>query len=142
MWFYVLFLSERKPLPESGSKIWDLLRIVWVIVSCYISIQLIRLYIFIGWSGVLSLHHQVLLQRSSRSTASLWHHKVSVCVSQRSKHCRDILQFLFSITNVTGNSITNDLLNDLLLVIKSFMIVYERYYGYRIIASIYWQETQ
>lgn len=31
-----------------------------------------------GWSGVVPVHHQVLLQRSGRSTPSLWHHKVTI----------------------------------------------------------------
>lgn len=34
-----------------------------------------------GWSGVVPVHHQVLLQRSGRSTPSLWHHKVTISQS-------------------------------------------------------------
>lgn len=38
---------------------------------------LIYVCVSAGWSGVVPVHHQVLLQRSCWGTASLWHHKVT-----------------------------------------------------------------
>ena len=48
----------------------------------------VNLYVIVGWTGVISIHHQIVLQRCSRCPACLWHHKVSVhawgcCVCNR-----------------------------------------------------------